>query len=56
MGERIISKTTVLTPGEDIDTRSKSNTIGIGSKLSDSSSIVVSHKSHFDGETGVLTG
>ncbi len=56
MRERIISKATVLAPGNNVDTRSKSDTVGIGSKLSDSSSIVVSYKGHFYGKTGVLTG
>jgi hypothetical protein len=54
--ERIISKATVLAPGNDVDTRSQSNTVGIGPKLSDSSSIIVSYKGHFDGKPGVLTG
>ncbi len=56
MREGIISKTAVLTPGNDVDTRSKSDTIGVVSKLSDSRSIVISHKGHFNGKTGVLTG
>ncbi len=54
--EGIISKAAVLTPGDNVDTRSKSDTISIGAKLSNSSSIIVSHKGHFNGKPSVLTG
>jgi hypothetical protein len=54
--ERIISKATVRTPRNDVDTRVKRNTVGVGSELSDSGSIVFSYKGHFDGKPSVLTG
>ncbi len=56
LGEGIVSKSAILAPGDNVDTRSKSDTIGIGAKLSNSSSVIVSHKGHFNGETSVLTG
>ncbi len=54
--ERIISKATVRTPRNDVDTRVQCNTICVGSELSNSGSIVFSYKGHFDGKSGVLTG
>ncbi len=56
MRERIISKATVCAPGDDIYTRGQCNTVGVRSELSDSGSIIVSYKGHFDGIPGVLTG
>jgi hypothetical protein len=52
--ERIISKPTVLTPGDDVDSRSEGYAVGIGSEFSDSRRVVVSYKSHFDRKTSVL--
>jgi hypothetical protein len=54
--ERIICKATVLAPGNNVNTRRKSDTVGIGPKLSNSSSIIVSYKGHFNGKTAVFTG
>jgi hypothetical protein len=56
LGKGIVSKTAILAPGDNVDTGHKSDTVGVGAKLSDSSSIVVSHKGHFDGKTSVITG
>ncbi len=52
--EGIIGKPTVLTPGDNIDSRSEGYTVGIGAEFSDSSRVVVSYKSHFDRETSML--
>jgi hypothetical protein len=54
--EGIIGKATVCAPRDDVDTRVQSNTVSVGSQLSNSGSIVFSYKSHFDGKPGVLTG
>ncbi len=56
LGEGIVGKTTILAPGDNVDTGRKSDTISIGTKLSNSSSIIISHKGHFGGKTSVFTG
>jgi hypothetical protein len=53
--EGIIGKTTVLTPGNNVDSGSEGYAIGVGSKFSDPSRVVVSHKCHFNRKPGVLT-
>ncbi len=54
--ERIMCKTTNRAPGNNVHARRQGDTVGIGTKLSNSNSIVVSHKGHFDRETTVVTG
>ncbi len=54
--EGIIGKATVCAPRDDVDTRVQSDTIGVGSQLSNPGSIVFCYKSHFDGKPGVFTG
>ncbi len=54
--EGIICKATVLAPGNDVNTRRKSNTVGVGPKFSNSSRIIISYKGHFNRKTAVFTG
>jgi hypothetical protein len=54
--KRIIGKATVSTPGNNIYTRIQCDTIGVGSELPDTCSIIISYKGHFDRKPGVLTG
>ncbi len=54
--EGVIGKAAILTPGNDVDTRSKSYTVGVRSELPDSSGIIVCNKSHFNGKPGAFTG
>ncbi len=54
--ERIICKAAILAPGDNVNTRRKSDTVSIGTKLSNSSSIIVSYKGHFNGKTAMFTG
>jgi hypothetical protein len=52
--ERIIGKPTVLTPGDNVDSRSEGYAVGIGSEFADSRGVVVSYKSHFDRKPSAL--
>ena len=54
--EGIICKATVRAPRNDVDSRVQSNTVSVGSQLSDSGSIVFSYKGNFDRKPGMLTG
>ncbi len=54
--EGIIGKTTVLTPGNNVDSGSEGYTVSVGSEFSDPSGIIVRHKGHFNRKPGVLTG
>ncbi len=54
--EGIIGKTTVLTPGNNVDSGSEGYAVSVGSEFSDPSGIIVGHKGHFNRKTGVLTG
>jgi hypothetical protein len=49
LGEGIIGKTTVLTPRNNVDSRSEGYAVSVGSEFSDPSGIIVSHKSHLTG-------
>jgi hypothetical protein len=54
--EGIIGKATVLTPRNNVDSGSEGYAVSVGSEFSDPSSIIVSHKGHFNRKPGVLTG
>jgi hypothetical protein len=54
--EGVVCKPTVLTPGDNVYARRKGNTVSVGAKFTNSISIIVSHKGHFDRETAVVTG
>ncbi len=54
--KRIICKSTIRAPGNNIYARRQSNAVGVGTKLSNSISIVIGHKGHFNRKTTVVTG
>jgi hypothetical protein len=53
--EGIIGKTTILTPGNNVDSGSESYAVSVGSEFSDPSRVIVGHKGHFNRKPGVLT-